>query len=138
MTTKRPWELHPGEHVRWGGTTITVLHEPELDHGSYHVPARRSDTGRQVDMELTLAHTVEMADASQPVMDGWNGAGWEHYVGREDCPGCWSDAWPVSCETEGCGGLVHAEFEDENYDGDYWLSYRCDRCGSTDRPGEAY
>ena len=41
------------------------------------------------------------------------------------CPGCWS-GYPKKCE---CGGVVHAEFGDEDQDSDYWLSYACDKCG---------
>jgi len=26
--------------------------------------------------------------------------------------------------------MVHAEFGDENSNGDYWLNYHCDRCGN--------
>lgn len=132
MTTRRPWELHAGQHVRWGGTVITVLHEPELDRGAYHVPARRSDDGHQVDAVLPLAGEVELADRPAPVLPSW-GSSWDHLIGQPDCPGCWSESFPVPC---GCGGLVHAEFEDESWDS-VMLSYRCDRCGSTERPEEA-
>ena len=50
---------------------------------------------------------------------------WTHVKGDKDCDGCWA-GYPKECE---CGGLVHAEFGDENFDGDYWLIYLCDRCG---------
>ena len=51
--------------------------------------------------------------------------GEELKVGEEDCEACWS-GYPKRCE---CGGLVHAEFGDENYGGDYWLLRKCDSCG---------
>jgi len=48
-----------------------------------------------------------------------------HFTGDKKCSGCWGN-YPEPCK---CGGLIHAEFGDENYDGDYWLYYRCDKCG---------
>lgn len=135
MTTRHPWELHAGSHVRWGGTVLTVLHDAELSRDAYHVPARRADDGHQVDAEMPLNAEVELADQPAPELDrpGWS---WIHIVGDLDCKGCWS-GFPVPCTEEGCGGLVHAEFEDESWDS-YWLSYGCDRCGSTDRPPREY
>ena len=50
--------------------------------------------------------------------------GYEHPIGDKDCAICWS-GYPVPCV---CGGLIHAEFGDENYDGDYWLYEECDKC----------
>lgn len=50
----------------------------------------------------------------------------EHETGDGACFECWVN-WPRPCV---CGGLIHASFGDENYDGDYWLLYGCDRCGS--------
>ena len=54
----------------------------------------------------------------------------EHQVSNKECPDCWS-SFPVECE---CGGLIHAGFGDENRVGDYWLYYKCDKCGSTEPP----
>ena len=51
--------------------------------------------------------------------------GRDHVIGDKDCLACWFDE-ALPCK---CGGLVHTEFGDENYDGDYWLWYRCDKCG---------
>ncbi len=51
--------------------------------------------------------------------------GSEHEIGDKECGVCWS-GYPKPCK---CGGLIHAEFGDENYDGDYWLYYKCDLCG---------
>lgn len=48
----------------------------------------------------------------------------EHEIGNAECPDCWS-GFPVSCE---CGGLVHAEFGDEDADSNYWLHRKCDKC----------
>jgi hypothetical protein len=54
---------------------------------------------------------------------------YEHIVGDEDCDGCYYS--PQSkCD---CGGLVHNEYDDEDYDNIY-LTYRCDKCESTDKP----
>lgn len=132
---RHPWELHAGNHVRWGGTVLTVLHDATLDQDAYHVLARRADTGRQVDTALPLSAELEDADTPAPEMDrpGWS---WVHTIGDPDCKGCWS-GFPVPCEEEGCGGLVHAEFEDESWDS-YWLSYGCDRCESTGCPSSRY
>ena len=52
----------------------------------------------------------------------------EHAIGTKDCDACWP-GYPYPCEEDQCGGLVHASFGDENYDGDYWLYTKCDRCG---------
>lgn len=53
----------------------------------------------------------------------------EHEAAERRCAECWG-GWPKPCE---CGGLVHAEFEDESWhaDGDVsvHLRYACDRCG---------
>lgn len=51
--------------------------------------------------------------------------GVEHEIGDKECSDCWS-GYPKPCK---CGGLIHAEFGDENYDMDYWLYYKCDLCG---------
>lgn len=58
--------------------------------------------------------------------------GVEHPTGQ-DCQECWSD-FPRPCTNEGCNGLVHAVFGDENYDGDYWLYYKCTACGDEGEP----
>ena len=53
---------------------------------------------------------------------------YKHKVGDEKCQEGWCDGgdrWPKRCK---CGGLVHADFGDENSDGDYWLYRKCDRC----------
>lgn len=52
----------------------------------------------------------------------------EHIVGDKGCSECWQD-YPKTCD---CGGLIHASFGDENADGDYYLNYKCDKCGSTE------
>lgn len=48
-----------------------------------------------------------------------------HKIGESECPQCWS-GYPKKCT---CGGLVHAEFGDENWEGDYWIYKECDKCG---------
>lgn len=52
-----------------------------------------------------------------------------HAVGDFDCKQGWCgdsiNGYPRKCD---CGGLVHAEFGDEDWDGDYWLITKCDTC----------
>jgi hypothetical protein len=56
----------------------------------------------------------------------------EHRIGDPDCDAGWCGRnYPKPCDREGCGGLVHANFGDENYDG-YWLYTKCDRCGESE------
>lgn len=57
---------------------------------------------------------------------------YQHEVGNAECEEGWcGNNLPKPCP---CGGLIHADFGDENYDCDYWLYYKCDRCGSTEPP----
>lgn len=49
-----------------------------------------------------------------------------HQVGNPECPECWS-GFPKPCD---CGGLVHASFQEESWDG-YSLYERCDKCGES-------
>lgn len=52
--------------------------------------------------------------------------GTEHVMDATgECDACWK-GYPRPCE---CGGLVHASFGDEDYDGDYWLYKLCSLCG---------
>jgi len=46
-----------------------------------------------------------------------------HTVGDRNCAGCWCD-WPRVCS---CGGIVHAEFFEADWD-NYYLTIQCDRC----------
>lgn len=50
----------------------------------------------------------------------------EHGRSRLGCDACWK-GFPRNCA---CGGVIHAEFGDEDSDGDYWLLRRCTRCGA--------
>ena len=50
--------------------------------------------------------------------------GIKHEIDNPNCHECWHE--PSRCK---CGGLIHTEFGDEDYDGDYWLYHKCDRCG---------
>jgi hypothetical protein len=54
---------------------------------------------------------------------------YEHIVGSDDCGECWNDR-TFACP---CGGRIHSEFLDEDYDG-YYLTYKCDVCGCKDEP----
>jgi len=49
-----------------------------------------------------------------------------HEIGNRNCPECW-DGYPKKCL---CGGLIHAQFGDEDSDCNYWLYQDCDKCGS--------
>ena len=49
----------------------------------------------------------------------------KHKIINDICDECWS-GYPQECA---CGGMIHAEFGDENRNGDYWLEKECDRCG---------
>jgi hypothetical protein len=51
-----------------------------------------------------------------------------HEVGNLGCQSGWcaSYKYPILCE---CGGLIHADFGDEDYDCNYWLYTKCDKCG---------
>jgi hypothetical protein len=80
------------------------------------VPERKPGT--------TFAFSVAYADYSHLVAASEN----------DDCNSCWSSDWPKKCSDPECKGYVHTEFGEENYDGDYWLNYCCDQCGSTDSP----
>lgn len=49
----------------------------------------------------------------------------KHIVGDKDCSECWGDSFPRKCK---CGGLVHSQYYDENWDGDVYLHFKCDKC----------
>lgn len=57
---------------------------------------------------------------------------WEHTVGDVGCIGGWcqpSTGYPRRCP---CGGLIHADFGDEEVSGEdesFWLHTKCDQCG---------
>jgi len=53
---------------------------------------------------------------------------YEHLVGDKNCKEGWCGGghYPVKCK---CGGLIHAEFGDEDTDCNYWLNLACDKCG---------
>lgn len=52
-----------------------------------------------------------------------------HTIGNKDCGEGWcGSSYPKACE---CGGLIHADFGDESYDG-YWLHTKCDKCGESE------
>lgn len=61
---------------------------------------------------------------------------YEHEVGNVFCKEGWCDSmnFPTIHEKHegGCKGLVHADFGDENGDGDYWIYTLCDKCGERD------
>lgn len=51
--------------------------------------------------------------------------GTDHRAGDPNCEDCWI-GYPQRCH---CGGLIHSNFGDEDWDGDYWLETKCDKCG---------
>lgn len=54
---------------------------------------------------------------------------YNHIKGDKECTEGWCgglSGYPKVCS---CGGLIHADFGDENGDGDYWLYTKCDTCG---------
>lgn len=54
---------------------------------------------------------------------------YNHIVGNNECTEGWCGSdYPKNCE---CGGLIHADFGDENLDCDYWVHEKCDKCGKT-------
>ena len=56
---------------------------------------------------------------------------YEHEIGYEKCQEGWCDGgwgYPRKCD---CGGLIHADFGDEDWDCNYWLHTKCDKCGDT-------
>ncbi len=67
----------------------------------------------------------ELTTQNELIIDGY-----AHIIGDKKCGECWS-GYPRECE---CGGLIHASFGDENYDCDYWLYTKCDKCGESE-PG---
>lgn len=70
---------------------------------------------------------ITMVDDSKiMILDGYD----QHHIGDIKCDTCWAE-YPVPCI---CGGLIHATFGDESYDGDYWLHTQCDMCGEPESP----
>ena len=64
-------------------------------------------------------------DAIAVVLDGE-----EHrMVSTDECDTCWQGYPHVH---EDCGGLIHADFGDESWNGDYWLRTLCERCGESE------
>ena len=54
---------------------------------------------------------------------------YQHEIGNSNCSVGWctsGDGFPKRCK---CGGLIHADFGDEDSDCDYWLYKKCDKCG---------
>lgn len=54
---------------------------------------------------------------------------YRHEIGNKDCYTGWCGGvsdYPKQCK---CGGLIHADFGDEEWDGSYWLYKKCDICG---------
>ena len=55
---------------------------------------------------------------------------YQHRIGDPKCDEGWcGDGFPHPHED--CGGLIHADFGDEDSDCDYWLYRKCDKCGES-------
>jgi len=52
---------------------------------------------------------------------------YDHEIGDEDCGLCWT-GYPQECE---CGGLIHAEMLDSDYNNVYLVT-KCDKCGKAE------
>lgn len=52
---------------------------------------------------------------------------YQHEIGNKNCQEGWCNGidFPKKCE---CGGLIHADFGDEDSDCNYWLYKKCDKC----------
>lgn len=58
----------------------------------------------------------------------------DHGIGDASCEEGWCgglEGFPRPCK---CGGLIHADFGDEDEEGNFWLVYKCDRCGDDLEP----
>lgn len=78
-----------------------------------------------------MSDLIYMEEETDPTPETFDVSGeglYQHEIGNADCCEGWCDGstYPKPCP---CGGLIHADFGDENYDGDYWLHTKCDRCG---------
>lgn len=63
-----------------------------------------------------------------PATFAFGDSDWPHEIGNPKCDAGWCNAedWPMPCK---CGGLIHANFADEDGNGDYYLFKQCDQCG---------
>jgi hypothetical protein len=85
-----------------------------------------ADPTRPTTEEIAAGVDLTPEDPAEKMPLGDSGD--EHIVGAPKCLACWAD-YPKACEQEGCTGLVHASFGDENADCEYWLYTKCDVCG---------
>ena len=68
-----------------------------------------------------------------PIFDFGEMLGYAHVRGDATCTAGWcGTSYPKPCAVDGCTGLVHANFGDENSNGDYWLYTQCDVCGESE------
>lgn len=73
-----------------------------------------------------------MAEMTPETFDVSGEGLYQHTIGDTECGEGWCGVdYPKPCEYD-CGGLVHADFGDENADGDYWLYTKCDECGESE------
>lgn len=78
-----------------------------------------------------------MSEQATATFDFGERLGNDHLIGNADCDEGWcgGHGYPKPCENltrEGagvCAGLIHANWGDENFNGDYWIYTKCDVCG---------
>lgn len=69
----------------------------------------------------------DRASAAEATIDVSGEGMYAHIIGNASCTEGWcGTGWPKKCR---CGGLIHADFGDEDMDCDYWLHEKCDQCG---------
>lgn len=67
-----------------------------------------------------------------PTIDVGGEGIYTHEIGNGACEEGWcggGSGYPKPCI---CGGLIHADFGDEDINCNYWLHKKCDRCGVSD------
>lgn len=80
-----------------------------------------------------MGDMTEPATAPPETFDFGEMLGDQHLIGAPGCEAGWCGGdYPRNCGGENCQGLIHANFGDESYDGDYWLYTKCDVCGEAE------
>jgi len=112
----------PGWHALLGSDTD--------DHADFSaITGDHADFSAITDDHADFSAIIIMTDKHIDV----SGEGvYQHEIGDSDCCEGWCGggfSYPRQCE---CGGLIHADFGDENSDCDYWLYTKCDKCGKSE------
>lgn len=121
---------HPDDHrngsFHWSSSIVreqwALVRAVEADDGGRAYEYRRQGPGRGSSNGLLFASEFSRRARPSVEIDG------EVHLLDESggCVECW-EGWPFRCLN--CGGLVHAQFGDEDGDCNYWLAKRCDGCG---------